>query len=99
MTGDISPAIILIVGALLVPLLRGSLRGAYMLALPVVALWVLAGLPYGNHGEIQLLDMMLTTLRIDKLSFVFGTIFLIATILGIVYALHVEDTVQHVAGL
>src|SRR5690554_332628 len=99
MTGEFSPALILIVGALLVPLLRGRLRGAYMLALPILGLMVLVSLPYGNYGEYQLLDMSLVTLRVDKLSFVFGVIFLIAAFLGTVYALHVEDTVQHVAGL
>ena len=99
MTGELSPGQILIVGALLVPLLRGRLRAAYMLALPIIALWSLVSLPYGSFGELQLLDMSLVTLRVDKLSFVFGVIFLIAAFLGIIYALHVDDTVQHVAGL
>jgi multicomponent Na+:H+ antiporter subunit D len=99
MTGEFSPALILIVGALFVPLLRGRLRAAYMLALPVVALWILLALPHGAFGEIRLLDMTLTTLRVDKLSFVFGLIFLIAAFLGIVYALHVDDSLQHVAAL
>lgn len=99
MTGEFSPGLVLIVGALLVPLLRGRLRAAYMLALPVVALWLLIDMPYGAFGEIRLLDMTLTTLRVDKLSFVFGVIFLIAAFLGTIYALHVEDNVQHVAGL
>lgn len=99
MTGEFSPALILIIGALLVPLLRGRLRAAFMLALPIVGLLVLVNLPYGHYGEYQLLDMSLVTLRVDKLSFVFGVIFLIAAFLGTVYALHVEDTVQHVAGL
>lgn len=99
MTAELSPGLILILGALLVPLLRGRLRSAYMLALPVVALWVLIDLPYGSFGEFRLFDMTLTTLRVDKLSFIFGVIFLIAAFLGVIYALHVEDNVQHVAGL
>ena len=99
MTAELSPGLILILGALLVPLLRGRLRSAYMLALPIVALWVLIDLPYGAFGQINLFDMTLTTLRVDKLSFIFGVIFLIAAFLGVIYALHVEDNVQHVAGL
>ena len=34
---DVSPGLVLILGALLVPLLRGSVRPVYMLALPVLA--------------------------------------------------------------
>ena len=99
MTGELPPGLILIVGALLVPLLRGRVRAVYMLALPVVALWQLVSLSYGNFAELQVLDMSLVALRVDKLSFIFGLIFLIATFLGVVYALHLDDNVQHVAAL
>ncbi|MDQ2081307.1 Na(+)/H(+) antiporter subunit D [Xanthobacteraceae bacterium Astr-EGSB] len=99
MAGELSPGLILIVGALLVPFLRGRLRGAYMLALPVLAAWQLLSLPYGSFGGIEFLDMPLVTLRVDRLSFVFGLIFLMAAFLGIVYSLHLDDNVQHVAGL
>ena len=99
MTSSLSPGLILIIGAVLVPLLRGHLRSAYMLALPIAAFWHLLGLPYGEFGQLQVLGIELTTLRIDRLSAVFGYIFLIAAFLGLLYALHVEDTLQHVAAL
>ena len=100
MTNELNPGLIIILGALLVPLLPGRvLRGAYMLALPVAAFVYLLGLPMGEMGQIELMDLSLVTLRVDKLSFVFGTIFLIATALGVIYALHVGDWVQHTAGL
>ena len=38
-------------------------------------------------------------LRIDRLSLVFGTIFHIAAFINVIYALHVKDDTQHVAGL
>lgn len=99
MTGEFNPGLILIIGALLVPLLRGRLRNAYMLALPIVALWQLIALPYGTFGEVHALGMDLNTMRLDKLSFVFGLIFLLAAFLGILYALHIDDAVQQVATL
>jgi multicomponent Na+:H+ antiporter subunit D len=100
MTGSLlSPGLILIIGAVLVPLLRGHLRSAYMLALPIAAFWHLLGLPYGEFGHLQVFGMELTTLRVDRLSTVFGYIFLIAAFLGLLYALHVKDTLQHVAAL
>ncbi len=100
MMSELNPGIILILGALVVPLLPGKLlRGIYMLVLPVIAFAYLQSLPVGEMGQIQLFDMTLVTLRIDKLSLVFGYIFLIATLLGVIYALHVGDWYQHVAGL
>ena len=38
-------------------------------------------------------------MRVDKLSLLFGYIFLLAVLLSVIYALHVDDTMQHVAGL
>jgi multicomponent Na+:H+ antiporter subunit D len=99
MTGSLSPAVILIIGAALVPLLRGRLRNAYMLALPVIAFAHLLSLPEGEFGRVQTLGLTLVTLRVDRLSAVFGYIFLIASLLGMIYALHVKDTLQHVAAL
>ena len=39
---DVSPGLVLIIGALLVPLLRGWAQSIYMLALPVLAFLHLA---------------------------------------------------------
>jgi multicomponent Na+:H+ antiporter subunit D len=99
MTGEISPGLILIIGALLIPLLRGHVRSAFMLLLPVAAFVHLLGLPHGEFGKAEFLGLELVTLRVDRLSLLFGYIFLLAAFLGVVYALHVGDTMQHVAAL
>ncbi len=99
MIGEVSPGLILILGALVVPLLPGRLRSVYMLALPALALAHLLALPFGESGHMQALGFDLVTLRVDQLSFVFGLILLIAAFLGVIYALHVDDNVQHVAAL
>lgn len=99
MIGEVSPGLILILGAVLVPLLRGRLRAAYMLALPVLAFVHLLNLPYGDLGQINVLGLPLVTLRIDRLSTIFGYIFLIASFLGALYTLYHDDGLQHVAGL
>ncbi|MGI9421797.1 MAG: Na(+)/H(+) antiporter subunit D [Hyphomicrobiaceae bacterium] len=99
MISELNPGIILIVGALLIPFLSGVVRSIYMLALPVVAFVHVLGLPMGELGQIQLFEVTLITLRVDKLSLVFGYIFLIATLLGTIYALHVGDWLQHTTGL
>ncbi len=99
MIDGLNPAYILLFGALLVPLLQGTVRSAYMLALPVLALAQLLLMPAGEYGHWQVFDYTLTALRVDNLSFVFGVIFLIAAFLGVVFALHVKDTLQHLAAL
>ncbi len=99
MISELNPGLILILGALLIPLLPQMLRGVYMLALPVAAFAYLLQLPMGELGQLGLFDMTLVTARIDKLSLVFAYIFLIATFFGVVFALHLKGWVQHVAGM
>ena len=99
MSADFPVALILILGAALVPLLRGRLRAAYLLLLPLAAFVHLLALPYGEYGHVRLLGQTLVLMRVDRLSLLFGYIFLIAAFLNAIYALQVEDTVQHVAGL
>lgn len=99
MIEGLSPALILILGALLVPFLRSGVRRIYMLALPVLGLVQLYGLDQADHGVFQVIGYTITTLRVDALSTIFGVIFLIAAFLVVLYALHVRDTMQHVAAL
>ena len=47
MMSSLSPALVPILGAILVPFLRGRLRDIWMLALPVVGLVWLLNLPDG----------------------------------------------------
>ena len=99
MTDVVSPGLILIVGSLLLPFLRGNVQRGYMLLLPIVGFWQTLGLEPGSHGAIDAFGMTLITLRVDSLSLVFGYIFHIAAFLSAIYALHVRDTLQHVAGM
>lgn len=99
MSADFPLAWVLILGAAAVPLTRGALRRAYMLLLPVVTFALLFALPYGDYGQFSLLGHTLTLMRVDRLSLLFGYIFLIATLLIVIYSQHLEDTTQHVAGL
>ena len=89
----------MIVGAFLLPLLRGRVQSLYLVALPVLSFLHLLGLEPGVYGRIALFDYELAVVRIDKLSLVFGYIFHIMAILGAVYAFHLRDSVQHFAGM
>ncbi len=93
------PFLIFFISAMLAAVTRGHLRGAIMLLAPVVGFFNLLGLDQGIYWQIPFLDYLLTLGRIDKLSLLFGYLFHLAALLGVIYSLHVKDTSQHVAGL
>ncbi len=100
MIDGFNPALILIGGALVVPFLpHGRSRSIWMLLLPLAGIVQLLGLRYGQFGHLQVFNLPLVTLRLDPLSFVFALIFFIVSWLGVIYALHLRDTLQHVAAL
>ena len=97
--GMLSPGLIMILGALLVPLLPGVLRRAWVLALPVIAFWQVLGLDHGSFGMVSVFELDLVTLRVDRLSLIFSYIFLIAALLGLIYQLHVGGWLEQTAAL
>ena len=96
---NLPPGLILILGALLVPLLRGRVLSAYLLTLPVIGFFQLLELPQGEYWHIPIFSYTLTLMRVDKLSLVFGYVFYIAAFLVGIYALTVKDKVQQIAAL
>jgi len=99
MIADFPVALIPILGSVLVPFLRGRVRAAYMILLPAAAFAWLLLLPYGEFAHYELFGQTLTAMRVDRLSLLFGYVFVIAILLGTIYALQVSDTAQHVAAL
>ena len=99
MNNLIPPPVIFIVGALLVPLMKGKVKSAFMLLIPVLAFATLLKMPEGTYWVVHVLDYDLIFGRIDKLSMVFGYIFTLISFIGILFALRVEDDVQHVSAL
>ncbi|MDE0255539.1 MAG: Na(+)/H(+) antiporter subunit D [Rhodospirillaceae bacterium] len=99
MIASLPPGLLLIAGALAVPFLRGWLRWAWMLALPVVGFVDLIGLEHGAHVSVALFDYELQPVRVDRLSLAFGYIFYIAAFLGILYAVTINRTAEQVAAL
>jgi multicomponent Na+:H+ antiporter subunit D len=96
---ELSPAWTLLLGALLVPLLRGPARGLWTLALPLAGMLQLAFLPAGEAGIVPFLGHELVLVRADRWSVLFAWVFLIAALLAAIYSLHVRDAVQPAAGL
>jgi multicomponent Na+:H+ antiporter subunit D len=99
MIAEFSPGLVLIAGGLAAPLFPARLRPFLMVILPLVAFAYLLTLPHGELGRLQIMGLSLVTLRVDKLSLLFGYIFLLAAFIGGIYALHVRDTVQHASAM
>lgn len=93
------PSLVLLAGAALLPLLPAGLRKAWMVLVPLSGLAVIFGLEPGQFGQIEFLGMTLVTGRVDELSLVFAYVFGIILVIGMIFALHVKDRVQHVAAL
>ena len=89
----------MIVGAWLVPLLKGRTKRLVMVLLPAAALVTCILMEPGTHGEVRFLGQDLVFGRVDRLSLVFSYVFALLACLGLVYALHVDDDAQHVAAL
>jgi multicomponent Na+:H+ antiporter subunit D len=99
MIEGLNPALILIIGALLVPLFPQPWRRVYVIALPLLSMLQLALHPFGSFADVALYGMTLETFRLDGLSFVFALIFHIAAVLGVIYAIHDDDPIHPTAGL
>ncbi len=98
--GEFSPALIILLGGLAAPFVpNGLARNLFMLALPAVAGAQLFALGFGEYGAYGLFGQSLTLTRVDGLSRIFSTVFLIAIALNIIFAWHVRDAVQQVAAL
>jgi multicomponent Na+:H+ antiporter subunit D len=96
---SVAPFLIFYMAAALVAVTRGWMRGAIMLALPIVGAYNLYTFPEATGITFALFDYQLEFMRVDRLSTLFGYLFHLAAFLGVVYSLHVKDTTQHVAGL
>ncbi|MBW2107682.1 MAG: Na(+)/H(+) antiporter subunit D [Deltaproteobacteria bacterium] len=99
MTNGVPPAVILIAGALVVPVLKGKIKSAYLTLLAAVALTTVLFTPAGSHWTVKVLDYSLIFGRVDALSRVFGVIFGMIAFIGVLFALNVRDDLQHMAAL
>jgi len=95
----IHPGLILILGAWVLPLLRGRIQRVAMIALPAAAVVACFLMTPGTYGVVSFLGQELVFGRVDSLSLIFSYVFSIMALLGMIYALHVKEDSQHVASL
>jgi multicomponent Na+:H+ antiporter subunit D len=93
------PGSLLVLGAVLLLFLRGRALQVALLALPVLSFLHLRSFPLGYTYQLPLFDFVLTPIRIDKLSLVWGYVYHTASFLGALYMLQVKTKTEHVAAM
>ncbi|WVT75739.1 Na(+)/H(+) antiporter subunit D (plasmid) [Sinorhizobium chiapasense] len=93
----VHPALLFILGAVPIPLLKGSIRKAYLVLVPALAIVAVLTMEPGSHGAGQFIGQEILFAKVDKLSIVFATVFTIMALIGTIYALHLPTAGQHVA--
>ena len=99
MINTVPPAFIFIIGGLLVPLIKGKWKSAFLLLIPIVGFINLINIPQGTHWIVRFVGYDLVFGKVDRLSLLFGYIFHLITFISLLYALHLKDDLQHAAGL
>lgn len=96
---NLSPGLLLIIGAFLVPLLRGRLKNWYVIMLPVLAFWQISQLDDSASMTLRFIDFELDVLRVDKWSKAFGYIFTLSAFAAFIYGYYEKKSTQLVSGL
>ncbi len=91
------PSLILLVGALLVPLVPARLKQAWLLLVPLLTFARIFTLTSGTHGAVHFLQFTLIFGRVDALSNVFAYIMGLMAVIGSLYGLHVKRNAEHMA--
>ena len=93
------PGLVLIAGALALPLLRGALRVALALGVPLVAAAIVLAAPEGVLWSGTYLGLELRPYAVDRLSRLFALIFAIMAFGGALFALNQPSRVELPAAL
>ncbi|MEX0807281.1 MAG: Na(+)/H(+) antiporter subunit D [Dongiaceae bacterium] len=96
---SLAPFLPFFIGAALAAVTHGALRGAIMVATPVLSAVNLWYLDPATIETVSLVGRELVLVEADRLSMLFGWLFHLAAFIGAIYALHMRDRLQHVAGM
>lgn len=93
------PGMMLIIGALAVPLLPSSIRHGYMLAVIAVSGWSVWQMPPDQTMTATLAGIDLILVRGEAITKPFALVFHIAAALNVIYAMHENAKITATAGL
>jgi len=93
------PFALFFIGALLAAITRGLPQKFVLIATPIVSFINLLAVSTGDSYAYSLFGLDLNLVFADRLAMLFGYLFHIAGLIGVIYALHVKDKLQHIAAL
>ena len=88
MTTNYIPALIFMLGSLLIPFFRGRAKSLYMLLIPVVGFINVINIPIGEYFLMGFGDFNLVLMHVDRLSLLFGYIFHIIAFITVIYMVY-----------
>ena len=96
---NLPPGMLIIIGALFLPVFPKKMQGWGALALPILSFAHLMMFQDGYSMQMDFQGMDLEPIRVDRLSLIFGYVFHLAAVMAGLFALKVEDPIQHVSGM
>ncbi|MCU0286042.1 MAG: Na(+)/H(+) antiporter subunit D [Acidobacteria bacterium] len=95
----IPPGLIMIAGAVLLPVLPKKLRSLWFIVTSLAALVAVFSIPEGANLAVKFLEYRLVVVKMDALSRLFGIIFAFIALVGGIYSFHVKEVGQQMAAL
>lgn len=96
---SLSPGLVLIAGAFVLPFLRGYARSTAVLGLPLAALVLIWLIPDGVAVSIPFMGFRIEPVKADALGRLFATVFAIMAFAGGLFALYQSRTLELCAAL
>ena len=93
------PFLLLFIGAVLATCTRGQLQKIIVLLTPIISFLNFHQLPNDYSLFQSLYGLNLELVYSDKITRLFGYLFHLAALIGVIFSLHVKDTIQHVSAL
>ncbi|MEW6507533.1 MAG: Na(+)/H(+) antiporter subunit D [Bacteroidota bacterium] len=95
----IPPALFMIAGAFILPVLPKNLRAGLFLIFPLISLAVIWAMPDGYLIKTSFVGYELIFCEVTRLTRIFGIIFSLIAVIGGVYSYHQKETGQQSAAL
>jgi multicomponent Na+:H+ antiporter subunit D len=99
MTTSLPPYLLFFAGALVLAFTRGYLHKLLLVAIPLASGLAMLGVAEGQALDVSLLGYELLPYRVDRLSLLFGYLFHLAALIGLIFALHLKGRSEHIAAL
>ncbi len=96
----VHPALVLLLGGAVLPLVPARMKKAFLMAVPVLTfgiVLVMFTMARGEYWHVPFLKWTLVFGRVDSLSLVFAVIMSGMCCIGTLYGLHVGEDAQHIA--